>query len=136
MPSFLKSFKAAHLNTGESGEDVAEAYLKKKGMRVLCRNWRKRQLEIDIICQHKDTIVFVEVKTRKSAKRGSPVEAVGLSKQKKLIRAASFFLSDEGAWDAPCRFDVVGVVLLPDGKVDVTHIADAFQAGTAGWQPW
>ncbi|WP_243310765.1 YraN family protein [Fundidesulfovibrio agrisoli] len=136
---------AGHLTLGREGEDAAESLLRRAGMRVLERNFRCRTGELDLVCQHGDTIVFVEVKTRGLGSLGSGTDAVDGRKRGKLIRAASEFLSARGWWERPCRFDVVSVV--SDGeRLTAEHVPDAFQADFAadgkgrgrggGWQPW
>jgi putative endonuclease len=72
---------ARHLITGKSGEEAAVRYLRGKGYKVLDTNWRHGGLEIDIICLHKDTVVFVEVKTRSQGGLGQPAD--GLDKKNK-----------------------------------------------------
>ena len=82
--------------TGDLGEDAAARYLETKGFRVLDRNWRHRQWELDLVCRDRDTVVFVEVKTRKAGAMGAPGEALTRAKQAKLIKAASHYLSAHG----------------------------------------
>ena len=133
--------KAAHLQLGSAGEEAAAQLLLRKGCTLLDRNWRQARLELDMVCQDGDTIVFVEVKTRSSERYGGAALAVGLSKQRVLCRAARAWLAAHKAWDKPCRFDVICV--LRDGDtLHLEHFRHAFDcppaldSGHASWQPW
>ena len=131
---------AKHLDFGREGEAAAEALLAAKGYAIVARNYRTRGGEVDLICRHGDTVVFVEVKTRAAGARGRPEEAVTPAKQGRIVRAASLFLSERDWWGRPCRFDVVAVSRC-DGRLAATHIADAFSLDVAGasrglYQPW
>lgn len=110
---------------GDLGEDAAARYLAAKGVRVLERNWRFRQWELDLICRDGDTIVFVEVKTRGSGALGSPADGLGRKKQARLVKAASQYLSRNGLWDEPCRFDLAAVIDTGT-SLDVEHTENAF----------
>lgn len=129
---------APHLRTGRRGEDLAEKHLKARGLRILERNFRTPHGELDLVCQAGDTLVFVEVKTRKAGSRAAPHQALTSAKRTRLARAAAQYLSATGNWDAPCRFDLVEVVApgMPDQAV--RHIENAFvlDGSAAGWQPW
>ena len=72
-------------NIGKIGEEAATNYLKEKGYKIQERNYRTSFGEIDIICRHKDSIIFVEVKTRRSDRYGCPEEAINTNKQRKII---------------------------------------------------
>ena len=140
--------------TGAWGEDIAVAWLQKQGFKVLCRNWRKGSYELDIVCAHQGELVFVEVKTRASGSLESGREALGLGKQKSLIRAAQEYIKANNAWDVPCRFDLVCVESLETGH-NLEHLSNAFEfsenklagkphkgrgsaldSGNTNWQPW
>lgn len=110
---------------GDKGEEAAARFLRKRGLKVLERNWRFRQWELDIICRDGDTLVFVEVKTRKTGGMGTPADALDHKKQARLVKAASHYLSRNDAWDEPCRFDFVAV-LDSGASMDVEHIENAF----------
>ena len=132
---------AGHLAQGQAGEDAAVQLLKGLGFHVLERNWRCQVGEVDVICLDKDTVVFVEVRTRGACARTSPAQSVNRSKITKLTRAASYYLSRRDWWERPCRFDVVSVVRTPQGD-RLEHIPDAFSfpqtlgRGRNPWQPW
>ncbi len=113
---------------GKDGESLARDYLKSRAYRILETNFRTRFAEIDIIALDKETLCFVEVKTRHSLKKGLPRESVTPAKQKKIIQAASFYLKDKKITDTRVRFDVVEVITA--GKSPrITLIRHAFQAG-------
>ena len=132
---------ARHLITGRCGEELAAAFLQEKGLRVVERNVRCAGGELDLICEDRGTVVFVEVKTRSGDVRGEPGEAVGPAKTRRLIRAASQYLSRTRAWTRPCRFDLVSVLFL-DGETLVEHwediidVRDGLDRGHTPWQPW
>lgn len=95
---------------GSRYEEAAAAFLQKQGFRVLEKNFRCRQGEIDLVCREGKTLVFTEVKYRSDASWGSPFEAVGFRKQEKIRRTALFYLCRYGyPENMPCRFDVVGI---------------------------
>ncbi len=109
---------------GRKGEEAAVAHLKKAGYRILRRNWRSGRIEIDIIAENRDFIVFAEVKTRSEDFREDPKSAVTREKQRSIIFAADNYIK----WNnvlKECRFDVVTVIMSKDShKID--HIEDAF----------
>ncbi|BCS88524.1 YraN family protein [Pseudodesulfovibrio sediminis] len=110
---------------GDLGEDAAARYLETKGFRILDRNWRFHQWELDLICKDRDTLVFVEVKTRKANSMATPGDALTRKKQARLVKAASHYLTRKDLWDTPCRFDLAGVI--DNGtSMDVEHIENAF----------
>ncbi|MEZ7197614.1 YraN family protein [Pseudodesulfovibrio karagichevae] len=94
---------------GAPGEDAAARYLESRGFKVLHRNWRFHQWELDLVCRDRDTVVFVEVKTRRAGSMGAPGEALTRKKQARLIKAASHYLTEHDLWDEPCRFDLASV---------------------------
>lgn len=110
---------------GNFGEEKAAAYLISQGFHVLTRNWRFGHLEIDLICQQRDTIVFVEVKTRSHNMRGDPADAITPQKMRNISKAAQAWLKQEKAWLRPCRFDVVCITGSPDNFF-LQHYPDAF----------
>jgi putative endonuclease len=113
------------ISTGKDGEQIAVAYLKKKGYRICETNFRCPLGEIDIIAREKDELVFIEVKTRKSNKLGYPEQAVGTRKQIKLSHLALWYLQKEKLTDANARFDVIAITLLPEGN-EIKLIKNAF----------
>jgi len=95
---------------GRWAEDLAARHLRGLGLKELHRNYLCRAGEIDIIMQEKATLVFIEVRYRRSGLYGGACETLGATKKARLLRAAShYLLSRRGGVDAPCRFDVVAV---------------------------
>ena len=95
---------------GADKEQMAEAYLKEKGVRIVARNFRIRQGEIDLIGYHEGYLVFFEVKYRASGRKGLPEEAVGLQKQKQICRVADYYRSTRRIpLRTPIRYDVVAI---------------------------
>ncbi len=109
---------------GHKGEDIAINFLKQKGYKILKRNYITPLGEADIIVKDKDTIVFVEVKTRSSDAFGQPFEAVNFRKQEKLKKTALYYLKSYQI-ELPVRFDIVSIVHC-DGKAEINHIKEAF----------
>jgi putative endonuclease len=116
---------------GSYGERVAARHLSDAGLRILARNWRCAEGEIDIIAEDGRTLVICEVKTRSSAAYGLPVEAVTRRKADRLRRLAWLWLADQREVGAPAsyaevRFDVVSVLRSPAGAACVEHLRGAF----------
>ena len=114
---------------GQSGEDAAVAYLKKQGYRILQKNYRVPVGEVDIIAEHKKTLVFIEVKTRADEKFEAPISAVTAHKQHKIIQTAQVFLLRNKIVDREIRFDVVSITGNPADPDSwaLELIADAFR---------
>lgn len=136
---------AGHLTLGRAGEDAALAHILDLGWIVLARNWRYRQLELDIVAEDGDVLVFVEVKTRRSRHLAGADEVLSPAKRARLARAACAWLSASGLWERPCRFDLLTVIMNPDGPLAVLEIehlrhvfdyTDTLGRGHAAWQPW
>jgi len=117
---------------GKQGEDLATAYLEAEGFRIMERNYRFERAEVDIVCfepaEQGGEIVFVEVKTRSGTGFGRPEEAVTEEKQAHIAHASRAFLYEFRLEGAPCRFDVVSVVLRGTAEPEITHFRDAFVA--------
>ena len=111
---------------GKEGERVAELYLKHKGYKLVERNYRCSAGELDLIVLDRRVVVFVEVKTRSGHGFGSPLEAVEFHKQRKMIQAAQYFLSEKRLHQRDARFDVVGIS-WPGREPVVEHIENAFE---------
>jgi len=111
---------------GDKGEDIAARFLRKKGYRIIKRNYKTPSGEIDIIARDGDAVVFVEVKTRKGKLFGKPEEAVDRRKQKKIINTAFQFLI--GMEEIPpARFDIVSIFIRGREK-EIDHIENAFES--------
>jgi putative endonuclease len=114
------------MELGARGERIAAAYLTDAGLRVIDRNWRCRDGELDLVAREADAIVFCEVKTRRGSGFGHPVEAVTPAKQRRLRTLAQRWLAAHDEHAPDLRFDVVGVLLRPDRPALVTHLRGAF----------
>ncbi len=116
------------LALGQWGEDLAASHLTSLGMELLARNWRCNLGELDLIARDADgTIVFVEVKTRAGLGYGSPAEAVGAVKARKLrTLACRWLLEHRPPGAAELRFDVVGIVKVRGQEPSLLHLRAAF----------
>ena len=110
---------------GQEGEDIACRALRERGYRIIARNWSCRFGEIDIIAMDKEDVVFVEVKGRESDVFGTPEEAIGPAKQKKISKAALHYLQEKGLGGRNARFDVVTIRFMPQ-DTQVQLIRNAF----------
>lgn len=116
---------ATRRQLGDAGEDLAAAALKQQGYKILERNYVTPLGEIDLVARQGKTYVFIEVKTRKSARFGSPQEAVNATKQNKYRRLADYYLKQQRLGEVAVRFDVVGIT-ISEGETKVEIIPDAF----------
>jgi putative endonuclease len=113
---------------GRDGEERAAAYLAARGFTIVARNVRAAAGEIDLVALDGDTLVFCEVRTRRSAAQGGALESVTPLKQRQVVRVARHFLATNPRWQAhPMRFDVVAIDLR-DERATITHVRDAFSA--------
>jgi putative endonuclease len=119
---------------GRRGEDIAAAHLEQSGWRIVARNYRVREGEIDVIATRDGTLAFCEVKTlvqREQPSRGpgNPIESVGYEKQLRVRRMARRWLTahDGRLGVSDVRLDVIGVVLSPGGELlNLEHLEGAF----------
>lgn len=123
----LKSEKTTK-EIGDRGEAIAARYLRRKGYKILTRQWHARHGEIDILARHGDILVIVEVKTRSREDFGRGLDAVDREKQRHLSLAALEYLRKLGSPDISFRFDVVEVVgdTLENPDPLIRHIEQAF----------
>ena len=112
---------------GNIGEAAAADFLMNKGYRIRERQYRIREAEVDIIAEKDGVIVFVEVKTRRSIRCGSPAMAVTAAKQRKIVRGASWYIMAKKLHDRLCRFDVVEVIVADDGQLFINQLENAFE---------
>jgi putative endonuclease len=110
---------------GKKGEEKAIRFLKKRGYRLIEKNYVCKMGEMDIIAKEKDTLVFIEVKTRTSTLFGPPQLAVHSSKQRQLSKVALNYLKEKQLEDVKARFDVVAILLEQKGE-KIELIKDAF----------
>lgn len=110
---------------GKTGEDLAVRYLETHGYRVLDRNFTTDVGEVDIFVTDEKTLIAVEVKSRLSLEYGTPAEAVGHEKIKRISQVTAQYIKKFRLFDVPVRFDVVEVYL---GDKTVNHIINAFSS--------
>ena len=111
---------------GKLGERIAERWLRKHGYTILARRFKFGRRDIDLVAQRDVTVAFVEVKARKGAAFGDPVEAVHHRKQRELTKSARVWIYRHGRSGEQYQFDVVGV-LVADDAVKVKHVTNAFE---------
>lgn len=108
---------------GTTGERAAASWYERAGYRVLDRNWRCREGELDLVLGAPSLVVFCEVKTRRSEAFGAPFEAVTLTKQRRLRGLAARWLAEHPQGGVDVRFDVVSVLALP-GRAPVLDVIE------------
>lgn len=112
--------KASEL--GSRGEEFASTYLRKRGYRILDRNWRIKEGEIDIVAQSPEgEIVFLEVKTRSTAAYGDPLESISPEKFHRLQRLALAWLATHQLLGSPYRIDVAGILAGRSGEMSIDY---------------
>ena len=114
---------AAHNELGKWGEDIAASFLEKKGYKILLRDWKSGHHDLDIIAQDEDTIVIIEVKTRRNRLFGDPEEAVDYRKRLSLQTAINHFVKSHHI-NAPIRFDIISIVGTIGSTTEIDHIKD------------
>jgi putative endonuclease len=107
---------------GAEGEQAAVSYLEGCGFRILDRNWRCGDGEIDIIAVERHTLVACEVKTRSGTRYGTPLDAVGHAKRRRLRRLAAIWLSAHGVRFDQVRVDVIGLLRDGDAGFTIEHV--------------
>lgn len=111
---------------GRYGEDVAVRHLLEAGLEIVERNWRCDLGELDIIARDARTLVFCEVKTRSGTGFGTPAEAVGVAKARRVRALACRWIAERRPPYGELRFDVVSVLRRPRGAATVHHLRGAF----------
>jgi putative endonuclease len=116
------------MQRGAAAEELAAQYLQVRGLRILARNLRCKAGELDLVCLDEGVLAIVEVRQRGSAEFGGALGSVTWAKQRKIIRAAKFYLRREKLWrNFPVRFDVLAIEGLPDGVHRIDWVKDAFR---------
>jgi len=121
---------AARQAFGELGERIAEKWLRRRGWKIVQRRFRSGHRDIDLVVERDGTVAFVEVKARKGAEFGGPVQAVNHRKRKQLERSAMVWIDRHGREAESYRFDVVGV-LLNGAEVRICHVENAFSLASS-----
>lgn len=119
--------KTGNKKLGEEGEEIAVAFLKGRKYAVLERNFRCKCGEVDIVARDGKTLVFVEVKTRRTASYGPPQASVTSFKQRQIAKAALTWLASKKMQDIPARFDVVAIIMREHEVPHIEHIQNAFE---------
>jgi putative endonuclease len=109
---------------GKKGEQIAKDFLQKLQLTIKESNWRFGHLEVDIIAENTQEIIFCEVKTRSGNPLILPEQAVNFQKQKNLIRAANYYVHNNNI-TKEVRFDIISIV-IHQSKVNIQHIPQAF----------
>lgn len=122
----MKPDKPTPYSLGRSGEEAALDYLREKRYRIIQKGFRMLRGEIDIIAYDRKTLVFIEVKTRKSKDYGPPEESVTPAKQHQIRRIAEGFLARNNLQHVECRFDVLSLMFTEKGDYQIDHIQNAF----------
>ena len=116
------------MQRGAAAEELAAQYLQVRGLRILARNLRCKAGELDLVCLDGGVLAIVEVRQRGSAEFGGALASVTRTKQRKITRAAQFFLRREKQWkNLALRFDVLAIEGLPDGAHRIDWVKDAFR---------
>lgn len=118
--------KLSKQQLGRLGEKLGARFLRRRGYRIVTRNYACSAGEIDLIALDRDSVVFVEVKARRDDAAARPEDAVNFHKRRRLTAAAKCYLLQTGAQARPCRFDVISVMLRDGCKPEVEHFLDAF----------
>ena len=111
---------------GAAGERAAARFLRRKGYRLLARNYRCPTGELDLIVLDGRTIVFVEVRTRRSEEDNDPAQWVSPHKWRQVHRVARYYIHEKDAYDRPCRFDLVAVLSPQGRRPQVQHYPEAY----------
>ena len=111
---------------GRRGEEAAATYLERVGFTVLDTNWRTKAGEVDIVARDGNALVLVEVKTRRTLTKGTPEDAVSVTKQRRLGRLAAAYLQRMEHEPDEVRFDVVTIYVLGEDRALLRHHRAAF----------
>ncbi|MBR7031287.1 MAG: YraN family protein [Prevotella sp.] len=114
---------AAHNELGKWGEDIAATYLKKKGFEIIERDWKSGHHDLDIVAKDGNTLVIVEVKTRRNRLFGNPEEAIDYKKRKSLQSAINHYIKSH-CTGQEVRFDIISIVGMIGSQPEIDHIID------------
>lgn len=114
---------AAHNELGKWGEDIATSYLEDKGYQIIERDWKSGRIDLDIIAREGNTLVIVEVKTRRNRLFGDPEEAVDYRKRQSLRLAINHYVKSHPR-SRQVRFDIISIVGVIGSEPEIDHIKD------------
>jgi len=117
---------AFKLSLGDRGEMLAWGYLARAGFKILEKNYRTRFGELDVIAEKNKRLYFIEVKTRSTADKGQPEEAVTVSKQRRIVRLAAAYLQKSKKQDQSAAFGVISILWQPPRPPDLRWFENAF----------
>lgn len=118
-----------HLRVGEAGEELAARFLEGKGLRIVGRRVRCGKGELDIVAREGREWVFVEVKTRRSARMGTAAEALTPRKTARMFRAVEEYVAAHDLDEMPIRLDLIAIDYNADGVPEVTHYPGGVEMG-------
>ena len=107
---------------GAQGEAIAVAHLESLGFSLTARNYRTRYGEVDLVARDRETLVFVEVRTRRGTAYGTPEESVTARKRERLAKTAALYLQEHGLEHQPWRVDLVAITLSREGPALINHL--------------
>jgi len=120
---------ASRRGTGRRAEELAAAFLERAGLRIVARNWRRPEGELDLVADDAGTCVFVEVRSRTGTALGHPLESITVDKRRRVIRSARLYLAEAPSPAIGYRFDVVAITFDPEGHAEpeLVHLPNAFE---------
>lgn len=110
---------------GKHGEDIAASFLEQNGFTILERNFLVPEGEIDLIAEKEEVLHFVEVKTRRSDRFGTPLESISKAKSQKIIAATWRYLEQHNKTNAPFQIDAIGIFCPPRQKGEIEFLENA-----------
>jgi putative endonuclease len=115
---------ALHNELGKKGEDLAAAFLKDEGYKIVARNFRHQKAEVDIIARKESTLAIIEVKTRSTKDFGNPQDFLKAKQILNLVKAVDFFVTEHNL-DVEVRFDIIAIIKNKSGT-KIEHLENAF----------
>lgn len=122
----LSHYMTRHHDLGRRGEDLAAAFLARRGWRVLARNFRSGHREIDLIVRRGAVVAFVEVKARSRSDYGHPLQAIDWKKRRDIAAVARSWIGEHGQPGDIYRFDAVALLKAGAGRIRLQHVPDAW----------
>ena len=116
---------ASHNDTGKTGEDLAAIWFEEKGYKILNKNWRHKNLEVDIIAIHNNMLHFIEVKAVTTLRFGNPEDKVSEKKIRNLIKASEEYLFQNPQWKR-IQFDVLSIIMKKNTAAEYFLIEDVY----------